>query len=88
MKAISFTVLIAMFLAFASDAEAQETYNRAKSHHGGAMSGKASNYLSPEDYQAKRNVKPKTACPTRTCGMAGTSYAYDVRNCSAANCRK
>jgi hypothetical protein len=86
MKAISLTVLIAMFLAFASDAEAQETYNRAKSHHGGAMSGKASNYLSPEDYQGKR--KPKTACPARTCSMAGTSYARDVRNCSAANCRK
>jgi hypothetical protein len=86
MKAISLTVLIAMFLAFASDAEAQETYNRAKSHHGGAMSGKASNYLSPEGYEAK--LKPKTACPVRTCSMAGTSYAHDVRNCSAANCRK
>jgi hypothetical protein len=27
----------------------------------------------------------KTPCPVRTCSMAGTSYARDVRNCSAAN---
>jgi hypothetical protein len=74
MKAISLTVLIAMFLAFASGAEAQETYRRAKSHHGAIMSGK--------------DPDAKTACPVRTCSMAGTSYARDVRNCSAANCRK
>jgi hypothetical protein len=39
-KAISLTVPIAMFLAFAFDAEAQETYRRAKSHHGAIMSGR------------------------------------------------
>lgn len=73
MKLISLTVLIAMF-AFASVAEAQETYRRAKSHHGAIMSGK--------------DPDAQTACPARTCSMAGTSYARDVRNCSAANCRK
>ena len=77
MKAISLTVLIAaMFLAFASDAEAQETYRRAKSHHGAIMSGK-----DPDNYAPKR-------CPVRTCSQAGTSTARDIRNCSAANCRK
>jgi hypothetical protein len=30
----------------------------------------------------------KVACPVRTCSMAGTPYAHDIRNCSAANCRK
>jgi hypothetical protein len=30
----------------------------------------------------------KVACPVRTCSMAGTPYAHDISNCSAANCRK
>lgn len=34
------------------------------------------------------NKGQKVACPARTCSMAGTSYAHDVRNCSAAHCRK
>lgn len=31
---------------------------------------------------------PKVACPVRTCSMAGSAYAHDIGNCSAANCRK
>jgi hypothetical protein len=30
----------------------------------------------------------KVTCPVGTCSKAGTSDAYDVRYCSAANCRK
>jgi hypothetical protein len=33
-------------------------------------------------------VCTKVSCPARTCSKAGTSDAYDIRNCSAANCRK
>jgi hypothetical protein len=72
MKAISLTVLIAMFLAFA--AAPSFAIMRAKSHHGAVMSGHG------------RYVK--VACPVGTCSMAGTSEAYHVEYCSKANCRK
>jgi hypothetical protein len=30
----------------------------------------------------------KAKCPAGTCSKAGTSWAQDVRYCSAANCKK
>jgi hypothetical protein len=30
----------------------------------------------------------KVSCPPKTCGRMGTPEAYDVRFCSAANCKK
>jgi hypothetical protein len=30
----------------------------------------------------------KVSCPAGTCSKLGTSDAYDVRNCSRANCKK
>jgi hypothetical protein len=33
-------------------------------------------------------VCTKVSCPAKTCSKTGTSDAYDIRYCSAANCRK
>jgi hypothetical protein len=30
----------------------------------------------------------KVTCPPKTCSRGGTSEAYDLKYCSAANCRK
>jgi hypothetical protein len=75
MKTISLTVLIAMFLAFA--AEPSFAFRPAK--------GNASSKMSGRDYSG---YGTKVACPVGACSMAGTSYATNIKNCSAANCRK
>ena len=39
--------------------------------------------------QGKAGLRGDTVrCPSNTCGKRGVERAKDVRNCSAANCRK
>jgi hypothetical protein len=87
MKWISFSLLAAMALAIlalsisAPMLSSGAYANKMNGKGSGCSDGVCMGINSPKYGQ-------KVACPVRTCSMAGTAYARDIRNCSAANCRK
>jgi hypothetical protein len=87
MNWISFSLLAAMALAIlalsisAPMLSSGAYANKMNGKGSGCSDGVCMGINSPKYGQ-------KVACPVRTCSMAGTAYARDIRNCSAANCRK